>query len=176
MTSKAQCTVFDAALEDYSFPKFASNFENGVATLANDINAYYRFIDAFGTHYMKQMKMGSRFSVFYKLTDDGYSRLLKEGISVEASASYSAEGITGSLSTKTDKEKEMASKFDAARESYTEYSIGSTLPSDRKADTWAQQTFTQPVPLTYTLDTIDKVLAVKLGADSPVVAKMREAL
>ena len=112
MTSKAQCTVFDAALEDYSFPKFTANFETGVATLADDINAYYRFINAFGTHYMRQMKMGSRYSVFYKFNEDGYSRLLKEGISIEASASYSAEGVTGSVSSRTDKEKEMASKFD----------------------------------------------------------------
>ena len=80
MTSKAQCTLFEAALEDYSFPKFTTNFENGVSTLAEDINSYYRFLDAFGTHYLKQMKMGSRYSVYYKFNEDGYSKLLKEGI------------------------------------------------------------------------------------------------
>jgi hypothetical protein len=102
--------------------------------------------------------MGARFGFFSKFDENGYQHLLKEGVTVDVGASASAYGITGSLSTKTQTEKDAASKFDSTREGYTIFSVGSKPPSDNNGVTWANQVFTDPMPITYSLATLDALL------------------
>jgi hypothetical protein len=98
---------------------------------------YNKFIDTFGTHYVTQVRMGAKFGLTSKFTEEGYSSLVKEGISVTAAASASAYGVTGTLESKTETEKQQASKYNSAREEYSIISVGSRPPKDNSGVSWA---------------------------------------
>jgi len=60
-------------------------------------------------------------------------------------------GMTAGASSLTDKQKEEAQSFSNAMEDSFIYTIGSKPPSDGDAKSWAQQSFDQPMPITYRL-------------------------
>jgi MAC/Perforin domain len=73
------CSVYSSSYNTYEVNsvEFQSNFINGVNSLTqtSDVNSFYGFLDAFGTHSISAMKMGSRYGEVSKFTEDNYMRL-----------------------------------------------------------------------------------------------------
>lgn len=42
-------------------PPVSEDFKDGVETLLDDMQAYYNFIENFGTHYVKRMTLGAKY-------------------------------------------------------------------------------------------------------------------
>lgn len=67
--TEAKCIVYSAGQHLFERPPVSENFANAVDTLNNNLDDYYAFLDSFGTHYVKTMKMGAKYgfeSVFTK--------------------------------------------------------------------------------------------------------------
>lgn len=137
VTSTAKCVVYSAAQHNYDKPSVSSNFVKGVHSLTDDIHAYHRFLDTFGTHYIKSIKMGSKYGFSSKFDQTSYSKMVKEGLNVGVEAAVSASKFAVELGVKVDKQKEENNKFDSTRESYEIFSVGSKPPADNKMETWA---------------------------------------
>jgi len=116
ITSQATCALYKASFEDYNMPGLTPNFQAGVASLGTDINAYYTFIDTFGTHYVEQVKMGAKYGYINRMTDLAYSKLRSQGIDVAASASYASVASAG---VKTSYDEKSATAFSSAVSSKT---------------------------------------------------------
>ena len=157
ITSQATCALYKATFEDYNMPGLSTNFQAGVASLGTDINAYYTFIDNFGTHYVETVKMGAKYGYINQMTQVAYSKLTSQGIDVSAAASYASVAKVG---VKTSYDTSSATAFTSATTSTTQYSIGSTIPTNAGDQTaWAQQVITDPMPISYSLKSMDVLLA-----------------
>lgn len=76
------------------------------------------------------MKMGSRYGEISKFSEDSYTKLKKEGVSINLAAEATIKGVTASSDKGTTTEKEQASKYSSARQSVETIAIGSIPPSD----------------------------------------------
>lgn len=45
----------------YKPPSVSENFATALDYLHDDMEAYYNFLDNFGTHYIKRMKLGAKY-------------------------------------------------------------------------------------------------------------------
>ena len=66
---------------------------------------YNEFIETFGTHFVMDLKMGSRFGYYSQFSENAYASLEGEGISVAAEISYEgplfSAGASASYSSNT---------------------------------------------------------------------------
>ena len=72
---------------------------------------YYEFFENYGTHFVKTIDYGARFTRTHQMTQSTYQHMSSSGFSVEAAASY--EGlfsVSGSLSL-TDSQREAVNEF-----------------------------------------------------------------
>lgn len=137
VTSTAKCVVYSAAQHNYEKPAVSKNFVKGVHSLGDNIADYHKFISTFGTHYITSIKMGAKFGFTSKFDQSSFTKMLKEGLNVEVSASVSASRFSADVSTKIAKDTESSNKFENTRESYETFTVGSKPPADGKAETWA---------------------------------------
>ena len=72
---------------------------------------YYELFENYGTHFVKTIDYGARFTRTHQMTQSTYQHMSSSGFSVEAAASY--EGlfsVSGSLSL-TDSQREAVNEF-----------------------------------------------------------------
>jgi hypothetical protein len=62
---KASCCSYTASIQRYNSPRLSTNFINGVRSLPTtyDQDAYFKFVDDFGTHYVGRAVMGGVFGI-----------------------------------------------------------------------------------------------------------------
>ena len=89
------------------------------------------------------------------MSQESYSKLKQEGVDVAASASY----YCASISTKTSTETTQAEKFSKATVGTEQYTIGSKMPPKAgDSNQWAQQAFSDPMPIQYELAPMDELI------------------
>merc|ERR1719341_1701259 len=108
----------------------------------NVTNEVREFIEYFGTHILR----------------DSYSQMESEGFDVSAAASYSGFGFSvGAEFSMSSKQQSASSRFNEEVETYTT-SVGSAVPQDGDAMTWASTVKDNPVPMGIQLIPISNVL------------------
>jgi hypothetical protein len=100
VSSRAKCIVYNASINKYLSPAFDDNFLAGLETLSDDIQAYYEFIDEFGTHYVNSIHMGASFGYTFKLSSSSKKNFAEKKVDIEAEASAHAFVATISVSAK----------------------------------------------------------------------------
>jgi hypothetical protein len=121
--------------------------------------------------------MGSKFGYTSKLKTTSKRAFESKGISVEVAASASAFGATVSTSVKTSHQTDTASTFNNEKLSTSTFSVGSKPPTDSRAETWASNSIEEPMPIIYTLDTMDRAIAKALKSKKDKrVTMMKDAL
>jgi len=171
--SKGECKLYTCKLDPVTYPTLSSDFKTLVSQLPEtyDEDAYMNFISTVGTHYVFQAHMGARFSTITRLTQEGWTSLLKKEIKVDVAASYNAIEESGSLDTRSDEQKEETKQFDKAKEETLMSTIGSRPPSGGTSTDWATQTFEDPTPIYYTVKNISDLFDEKyFQNDTPAVS------
>ena len=128
---------------EYAHPNFSKNFLYGLATLTDDYEegTYRRFLNTFGTHYVRQATMGALFGQQTEITFDSWSHMVSDGIDIGAYANFGAiASVNASLNYNN-----------TASEYWTEntverriYSRGAAPPTDGNGQSWMQNTITEP--------------------------------
>lgn len=166
--SKATCEVYCASLDVFDSPSLTVNFMKGVKDyLPQNYSAakYKYFIDTFGTHVLSAVRMGGRFGQQSTFSSHNWTHMLQTGVNVKASASYSAWGASASVSTMTDKQRKDAEEYSKQSTSQSLYTVGALPPSDGKVETWVKDVVLEPMPLHYTLTSLDTVLTTSYFPD-----------
>jgi len=147
------------ALQQYTPAKQSENFEAGLRSLPaefGDGEAYFDFLDTFGTHYVTSMAFGSRFGFTSFFTEEAWHKVQKTGVQVDVAASY--EGLVkagGSVDTSSKKQAQQA--FDESQQGYKMISLGAQ-PVRGDPIAWAQQVVEEPMPVTYELSRLCDVI------------------
>ena len=131
--SEATCLVYEALIQLYNPPKLTKNFANAVKRLAAGSMSCVRFLESFGTHYVKQVDFGSRYAKIQEISKSEKENLDKKGINVNIAASIS---VVKSFHAGTKLGMKMSKKnlesYSNAVERTTEISVGSKPPKDGK--------------------------------------------
>lgn len=153
INSSADCKVYKGLLSNYNPPAFSDDFMSGlnsVSTLPfeNNKEAFYKFINNFGTHFVEEVTMGARFGARTKVTTSNLSKLRQNTLTIKR-----ALGIEklAKLSTGITNDNVQNNKTDELFEETKIYTIGSKIPEDLKAQSWAQKAIDEPMPINYKL-------------------------
>ena len=77
--SEASCCAYTAHIQEYIHPIFGKNFIFGLATLSEEYDEpkYRRFLNTFGTHYIKKATMGAVYGLQAEYTADDWSTMVR---------------------------------------------------------------------------------------------------
>ena len=167
--SQAECQNYYSMIDLSNPPPFDAGFLAKAKTLADpkvSDEAVLEFIQYFGTHFFTEVTFGAKFVQHHKISQKTYESLKKSKISVEAQASYSGLFSIGGGFSLDKEQSEAASNFTKSVETTT-YTLGSTPPSNGDAMTWAASVDQNPVPMLYSLSSIDVLFTEAFAKDLP---------
>jgi len=87
--------------------------------------------------------MGAKFGATAQFSESSYQTYVSSKEYQENGASF----MGASFSKRNDKESENIKKGASSTKNVDKYSFGSKPPPDGKADTWASQSFNDPMPI-----------------------------
>ena len=175
--AEASCCAYQAEMFEFIKPKFNRNFIAGLSTLTEEFNptVYYRFIKAFGTHYVQQSTMGAIFGQQSTFDKDSWSTYLENGWDITLGATASAIAAMASFNATLGYNKTEAESFMRAATDQKTYSRGNPPPEDGQALTWAQLTIDNPNVLTIKLEALD-TLPLEEYVSAKVIDNLGKAL
>jgi hypothetical protein len=184
--TEALCGVFRAVFQDYAPPQLDTSFITALKQLntknfdnVNERSYFYEFVNKFGSHYVREAIMGSKFSAFREIATGEYEEKKTSGWKFSAEASYSYTYFQEKYnSEQTDKQRSVSDKYDnqddqdyyikkQAGQNYDKYTftyIGVSLPvNENSIDTitWDAKTRFAPKLAGYKLDTINNLLEIQ---------------
>ena len=91
--SEVACCAYTASILEYSSPPLSQNFLDGLKSLKKDYNKeeYKRFIQTFGTHYIKTANMGATYGQQSEISSKSWKQMEEKHINISASAGYSGK-------------------------------------------------------------------------------------
>ena len=93
--SEISCCAYTASILEYDTPALSQNFIKGVKTLPinYDREAYRRFLDTFGTHYVNTVHMGATYGQQSKISSSSWKEMLENNVNIAVSAGYSGKMV-----------------------------------------------------------------------------------
>ena len=158
ISNQGVCSVYNTNVNPASYPTVDPTFLKEVQALPATYTsatkaAYMTFLQKHGTHYFSQMRMGAKYGYLSQLSQTAWSTMNVQGITVSAAASYSAMASVG-VKAMTSSQKTQAATFDSMKSNVKQITIGSAPPTDGNILTWANNCYGNPMPISYTLDSI----------------------
>lgn len=101
----------------------------------DDADAWYEFIDYFGTHYIRQAQWGAKQVMTSVLTSESVEHLESKGVSIGVEASASFDVFSGSVKVETEEEKEKRELFEKECKQQEVHTFGMKIPAD--PEKWA---------------------------------------
>jgi hypothetical protein len=156
ISSEASCSVYRVQLNKYDLPNLSDNFKKGFKSLAgktysNNKIDYHKFIDTFGTHYLNDITMGSRYTHISEVSKSYVSQASSSGSSITTAASvFAIEGAVGAGGSSTNSQSS-SSDFGKAVSNTFKTSIGAPMPTSKNIDDWTQGSSFVPMPISYKL-------------------------
>lgn len=146
--TEAVCSVYTGAVTMDFLTKPSDEFVASLKKCEKDLSDYcFRsLIDKFGTHFLTDVIMGSKYGEESKLATGDYEKMVSERLDTGTSAWYSARFSAG-FTTETASEKKQRERFESARTSKISYAYGSNIPSNGNATVWASKTSDDPMPI-----------------------------
>ncbi|CAB9518071.1 MAC Perforin domain containing protein [Seminavis robusta] len=155
-TSEVSCCVYQAELESFKLPPYSSNFVTAVnklvAVFNNNLNLVpwiRKFVDEFGTHFVKKVTMGSIYGEQTFISSSDMKSMLSQGINIELAASASGAFGAGKAEGSLDYDAQKTMTFRNSASKRNVYSRGAKPPGDGDVTKWLEQSSNNPVP-TYT--------------------------
>ena len=154
--SRASCNYYYMRLLEDDAPPFDPLFLNWIIKLNNtdDETVYVNFFERYGTHFLKEVKFGASFTYEHKMSSSSYKSEQEKGVNVAVSASYSGLFSVGASFSMDSDQKQAASDFRKKVETKT-ITIGAAPPANGDALTWASTVKESPVPVTYSLASME---------------------
>ena len=159
------CCVYFAEIETYSPPLFTTDFINGVQQLPTSFNtstqdAFWKFINSFGTDYSQEMSMGGRYGQQSQMSREQYTTFTSSNLDISVSASYSGWFSSAAVNAMATQQKQEANDFITQTMSQSEFFVGGSLnlPVNYSVSEWVPTCQKDPMPLTYQLDSITNLL------------------
>ena len=80
---------------EYSSPPFSQNFLDGLKSLKKEYDQaeYNRFIQTFGTHYIKTANMGATYGQQSEISSKSWKQMEEKEVNIGASAGYSGMNL-----------------------------------------------------------------------------------
>ena len=169
----ASCCAYTGEIFEYTMPTFHRNFVGGLKSLTElyDEGVYRRFLNTFGTHYVKKTIMGAVYGQQSEITYENWSKMVSDGLDIGLYAGIAAMASANfSINSNTTE----AETFNKYTKDQRMYSKGATPPSDGKPESWMQSIIESPAPVSMEVAPIfDLYLAEHI---SPTVQKnLKEA-
>jgi hypothetical protein len=166
-SSSAKCIVYTAKVKTTANdgPNLHTNFISEITKLSgkdysktSDQDTFYNFLQKYGTHYLKNVDMGSKTTYVLEMTSTSKTEISKSGadVSVEVDAwvvSVTTEVKTSSSSNNT---------IDSVKTDIFKMSNGAPLPTsgnDTDVASWMAASAVTPVPVNYQLEKLETLLA-----------------
>jgi hypothetical protein len=151
----ATCALYRAVVDRYDPPQFTDNFLRALETLKGKIfteepSPFYEFINTFGTHYMYEIMMGSRYTYVSETNIKAYDELKKANVNIPAQAKYSAM-LSLEVKKAVEADTKATNEFSKAVTDKLVTSVGAPMPSSMEVADWLTGTAVQPMPISYSL-------------------------
>eukprot|EP00347_Sterkiella_histriomuscorum_P003284 403364875 len=183
ITSDSTCTAYTAGVQEFNFPPQSKNLKTAVSLLSDvyEEEPYWRLIDSFGTHYIKDISMGSRFGYIYTMTYYSYQSIASQSSDQSFSVSVGVDAgivaVSASVNYDTSQSSTQKTSISNQMTSTTQYSIGAKPPLNGDVSAWMQQNFTNPMPAIYNIQPIDHLIEFYYNSTRPqVVQNVKRAL
>jgi hypothetical protein len=170
----ATCSVYRAVVNRYDPPEFSKNFLAGLESIKGlpfELNKelYYKFITTFGTHYIYDVMMGSRYTYILETTNNSYNTMKSSGVNISAQAKYSA---MASIDVKASYKKhtKASSQFDSAITNKFVTSVGAPMPLSMEMNDWLAATNTLPMPISYEIKPIIELFQISVVKNKMIKA------
>jgi hypothetical protein len=141
--STGTCMVYSVELHETDLPPLHPYFIQEVTRVANlpqPSLGIPSLISHFGTHYITQAKMGSRFGQQSEVSAKYFNSQTSVSLKASASASFEIASVSASFSASYDQ----ADSFSSNCTSQSLYTVGSLPPTNGNLDTWASQSIVTP--------------------------------
>jgi len=174
-----ECCTYRASLPvDYTSAVVTSDFAEAVAQMpfTNKSNPTFfkRFFSFFGTHVIDRMRFGGMFGVRSRITKANWTKMVQDNKDVTFKAEMSMKGFGIGFNRLSSSEQKSASSFDKFTSKQTLFFKGGKLPVDWNASTWASELSNDPLPISYELVGIERVLtATRFPKDKNLKAKRK---
>ena len=162
--STAKCEAYEASVENAKLnPAFVSAVRYLPVDMSSNASEYINFLNSWGTHVARGLKMGSQFGFQSSFSGPHYTSMVASGLDILASAGYSAF-VSIDAKEATDEQINKARAFESYRDDYQVYHIGSIPPlyGNTTSLEWKKMVINNPLPFFYDLDP----LAVFLTTDN----------
>ena len=178
--SQATCRYYKTRLDTETPPALHDNFINKVnsivsAATTDKESAVHDFLDVYGTHFFTDIDFGARYTKEHEMSFSQYEVASSRSIAVSAQASFSGVvQVGGGASLSTD-QREAASDFQK-RVKTTTITIGATPPASGDAMEWASTVKDDPMPIRFSLSSIEDLFTSQFMSAVPNFDDARTAL
>ncbi|KAK7498076.1 hypothetical protein BaRGS_00010664 [Batillaria attramentaria] len=129
-----------------------------------DENVYANFFEKYGTHFLTDVTFGASFTYEHTMSAKSHKSFTEKGVNVAVSASYSGAFSVGGGFNMDSSQKQAASEFQKSVTTRT-ITIGAAPPANGDAMTWASTVKESPVPVKYSLASIEELFSENFMGD-----------
>lgn len=163
MWSQAECSSFQVTMSGLVMPNYTADFRTALEQLPDaygDGEAYFDFLDNYGTHVLSHVTLGARYGFKWELEERQWSKMVDMGVDAKVGASAEAEVKVGGNVT-SGWQKVAQEAFEENSVNFAMVSLGSkptTCCDQSSVIDWSKQSISEPMPIKYQLKNICKVL------------------
>ena len=143
---ESTCAAYQLNMNAYLTPNITDDFRYGVDTLTDvyDETAYMTFIQTFGTHYIRELRLGGRWGWLIEFKRKSFQKMLDDSINWNIGLSYAGKvkagfNLNGSTETNT-----VTTVMNSISHNFT-FNIGGDYHPD--SDTWMSSIRANPMPI-----------------------------
>jgi hypothetical protein len=143
---ESTCAVYQLAMNVYDPPVVSSDFLEGAKSLplSYDEDAYMTFIQVFGTHYIRQLKLGGRWGWLIEFSMKDFQSMLDDQVNFNLGLSYAGRIKAGLNINSTTDENTTTRVMNSISHNFS-YNIGGDYQPDALA--WQQSVRGNPMPI-----------------------------
>ena len=164
--STAKCDYYFAILDEVQPPSLSESFIKKARMLVTEKDIF-EFFEYYGTHFVKYILFGAKFIYEHKMSKRSFKKESSDSLSVSAKASYSGLFSMSGGFGMTQEQRSAAQSFQKQVETSI-ISIGAPPPANGDTLTWASQVKDTPVPVKYTLVSIEDLFSEKYMKDTGI--------
>jgi len=172
LNTKAACSVYTGTISKDLPPKLSDELRASLKKCDKDPSDENLriLVSKFGTHFLTDVVMGSKFGEESKVATDEYEKMVSEGLDVGAAAGLSGR-LSAGITTETSSEKQQRERFESARTSKTTLKHGSDIPPDGDASTWIAKSLDDPVPINAEMKVLTELVTNEFLGDTDIDLK-----
>ena len=187
-STRAACSVYQASVLPFTTLNLTTYFRSAVATLpaTYDARHYLTIIESFGTHYVTAVQMGAKMVRNIECSSSDIDSLTSQGVDVKAAVQVDALFAHVKVGTNVTWHKSDHDQLSKKDCSASELNVGlappgglmcgseDCNPANIDMSPWQETLLSdkgEPMPMQYTLESIDALLTKQYFSHDPDIAK-----